>query len=109
VSSIRLPTSEISVFSSVQESGIPHFGAIDRAEWPGALAAIFGAAPPDCAIFPIRLLDGVAAFLYADRLGGPMQYEDFAIVARAAASAANVLSRFLLRSEKSEKGAPARH
>jgi len=115
VSSIRLPTSEISVFSSVQESGIPHFGAIDRAEWPGALAAIFGAAPPDCAIFPIRLLDGVAAFLYADRLGGPMQYEDFAIVARAAASAANVLSRFLLRSEKSEKsersekGAPTRH
>jgi hypothetical protein len=103
VSSIRIPNSEISVFSSVQQSGIPHFGAIDRAEWPGALASLFGAAPPDCAIFPIRLLDGVAAFLYADRLGGPMQYEDFAVVARAAASAANVLSRFLLRSEKGDR------
>jgi hypothetical protein len=103
VSSIRIPNSEISVFSSVQQSGIPHFGAIDRAEWPGALASLFGAAPPDCAIFPIRLLDGVAAFLYADRLGGPMQYEDFAVVARAAASAANVLSRFLLRTEKGDR------
>jgi hypothetical protein len=103
VSAIRIPNSEISVFSSVQQSGVPHFGAIDRAEWPRGLAALFGTAPPDCAIFPIRLLDGVAAFLYADRLGGPMQYEDFAIVARAAASAANVLSRFLLRSEKSER------
>ena len=85
----------------MQQSGVPHFGAIDRGEWPGALAAIFGAAPPDCAIFPIRILDGVAAFLYADRLGEPMQYEDFAIVARAAATAANVLSRFLLRSDRS--------
>jgi hypothetical protein len=103
VSAIRIPNSEISVFSSVQQSGVPHFGAIDRAEWPRGLAVLFGAAPPDCAIFPIRLLDGVAAFLYADRLGGPMQYEDFAIVARAAASAANVLSRFLLRSERSER------
>lgn len=100
VAAIRVPASEISIFSSVQQSGVPHFGAIDRAEWPGALAAIFGAAPPDCAIFPIRILDGVAAFLYADRLGAPMQYEDFAIVARAAATAANVLSRFLLRSDR---------
>lgn len=101
VASIRIPNSEISVLSSVQQSGIPHFGAIDRAEWPGALASLFGSLPPDCAIFPIRLLDGVAAFLYADRLGGPMQYEDFAVIARAAASAANVLSRFLLRNDRS--------
>jgi hypothetical protein len=106
VSAIRIPTSEISVFSSVQQSGVPHFGAIDRAEWPQALAAVLGPAPPDCAIFPIRILDGVAAFLYADRLGAPMQYEDFAVVARAAASAANVLSRFLLRADRS--GSPVR-
>jgi len=106
VMAIRIPNSEISVFSSVQQSGIPHFGAIDRAEWPGALAALFGGAPPDCAIFPIRLLDGVAAFLYADRLGLPMQYEDFAIIARAAATAANVLSRFLLRADRSSSTVP---
>lgn len=101
VAAIRIPNSEISVLSSVQQSGIPHFGAIDRSEWPESLAALFGSTPPDCAIFPIRLLDGVAAFLYADRLGRPMQYEDFAIIARTAASAANVLSRFLLRSDRS--------
>jgi hypothetical protein len=106
VSAIRVPTSEISVFSSVQQSGVPHFGAIDRAEWPQALSSVLGPAPPDCAIFPIRILDGVAAFLYADRLGAPMQYEDFAVVARAAASAANVLSRFLLRADRS--GSPVR-
>lgn len=100
VAAIRIPNSEICVFTSVQESGIPHFGSIDRAEWPRALAALFGPTPPDCAVFPIRLLDGVAAFLYADRLAGPMQYEDFAVIARAAASAAGVLSRFLLRSDR---------
>jgi hypothetical protein len=41
--------------------------------------------------------DDIAAFLYADRLGHPMQYEDFARIARTAASAAGVLARFLLR------------
>jgi len=101
VAAIRIPASEISVFSAVQESGIPHFGAVDRSEWPRSMAALLGAAAPDCAIFPIRILDGVAAFLYADRMGLPMQYEDFAVVARAAASAANVLSRFLLRADGS--------
>lgn len=107
VSAIRVPVSEISIFSSVQESGVPHFGSVDPAEWPRNLVAIFGAAPPDCAIFPIRILDGVAAFLYADRLGAPMQYEDFAIVARASASAANVLSRFLLRSDRAGSPVPS--
>lgn len=100
IAAIRIPNSELSVFSSVQQSSIPHFGAIDRAEWPGSLSALFGSTPPDCAIFPIRMLDGVAAFLYADRLGRPMQYEDFAVIARTAASAANVMSRFLLRNER---------
>jgi hypothetical protein len=101
VAAIRVAPPELSVLSSVEQSGIPHFGSIDPAEWPRAFADLFGAAPPECAIFPIRILDGIAAFLYADRLGAPMQYEDFAIVARAAASAANVFSRFLLRSDRS--------
>ncbi|MEO8430909.1 MAG: hypothetical protein ABI592_05320 [Acidobacteriota bacterium] len=99
---IRIFPSEISVFTAVQESGVPHFGAVDRSEWPRALATLFGGNPPECAIFPVRVLDGIAAFLYADRLGSPMQYEDFALVARAAGSAAGVLSQFLLRRRRSD-------
>lgn len=99
---IRIFPSEISVFAAVQESGVPHFGAVDRSEWPRALAVLFGADPPECTIFPVRVLDGIAAFLYADRLGQPMQYEDFALVARAAGSAAGVLSQFLLRRRRSD-------
>ncbi len=97
VASIRVPFSELSIFSAVQESGVPHFGAIDKSEWPRALEELFGRVPPDCAVFPIRVLDAVAAFLYADRAGAPMHYEDFAMVARATASAASVLSRFVLQ------------
>ncbi len=100
VSSIRIQFSELSIFSAVQESGVPHFGAIDKSEWPRALEELFGRVPPDCAIFPIRVLDSVAAFLYADRAGAPMRYEDFAMVARATASAASVLSRFVLQPER---------
>lgn len=96
VAAIRVPHAEISVFSAVQQSGVPHFAVTERAEWPRALADLFGPKPLDCAIFPVRVLDSVAAFLYADRLGEPMQYEDFALIARAAANAAGVLSRFLI-------------
>ena len=100
VSSIRVPSSELSIFSAIHESGVPHFGAIERSEWPRAFEDLFGRVPPDCAIFPIRVLDSVAAFLYADRAGAPMHYEDFAMVARATASAASVLSRFVLQPER---------
>ncbi|HEY6146369.1 MAG TPA: hypothetical protein VIZ69_01675, partial [Thermoanaerobaculia bacterium] len=96
VASIRVSHAEISVFSAVQESGVPHFGPTDRSEWPRGFAQRFGAAPLDCAIFPIRVLDGTAAFLYADRLGSPMKYEDFALIAKASGTAAGMLSRFLL-------------
>jgi hypothetical protein len=96
VASIRVSHAEISIFSAVQESGVPHFGATDRSEWPRGFAQRFGGTPLDCAIFPIRVLDGTAAFLYADRLGSPMKYEDFALIARASATAAGMLSRFLL-------------
>ena len=100
VASIRVSHAEISIFSAVQESGVPHFGATDRSEWPRGFAQRFGGAPLDCALFPIRVLDGTAAFLYADRLGSPMQYEDFALIARASATAAGMLSRFLLNPQK---------
>jgi hypothetical protein len=95
--SVRIPTAERSVFTGVEQSGVPHFGVADRDDWPRALGPLFGSTPLDCAVFPIRILDGVAAFLYADRLGRPMQYTDFAVIARAAAATANVLSRFLLQ------------
>lgn len=106
VASIRVSHAEISIFSAVQESGVPHFGATDRAEWPRGFAQRFGGAPLDCAIFPIRVMDGTAAFLYADRLGSPMKYEDFALIARASATAAGMLSRFLLDPQRSRLSVP---
>jgi hypothetical protein len=97
VAGIRVPVSGPSIFATVRESGVPHFGPVHQEEWTAALRAVLGNVAPDCAVFPIRVGDDVAAFLYADRFGEPMQYEDFAKVARAAASAAGVLARFLLR------------
>ena len=97
VSSLRIPLSDDTVFASILASGVPHFGPLEQVQWPPEMAEHLGAKAPDCAVFPIRILDGIAAFLYADRLGGAMHYEDFAIVARASAATANALSRFLLR------------
>jgi hypothetical protein len=97
VSSLRIPLSEDTVFASILASGVPHFGPLEQVQWPPELAERLGERAPDCAVFPIRILDGIAAFLYADRLGSPMHYEDFAIVARASAATANALARFLLR------------
>lgn len=107
VGAIHIPASEPSVFSFIQKSGVPQFGAIEESEWPQGLAVLFGSPPPDCAIFPIRILDSVAGFLYADRLGLPMRYDDFALVARSAASAANILSGFLLRGDRSGFSVPS--
>jgi type II secretion system (T2SS) protein E len=95
IAAIRIPTSATSVFSSVRRTGVPHFGSLDGLEWPKGLADLFGTTPPACAVFPIRVLEGVAGFLYADRLGEPMRYEDFAAVARSAAQASKLFARFL--------------
>jgi len=97
IASAGVSAAENSVFKTVELSGVPHFGLVDRADWPRALEPLLGPTPLDCAVFPVRILDGVAAFLYADRLGRPMQYADFALIARAAATTANELKRFLLR------------
>jgi type II secretion system (T2SS) protein E len=99
VAGIRVPVSAVSIFATVRDSGAPHFGAVNAEEWTAALRAVLGSVPPECAVFPIRVGEDVAAFLYADRFGEPMQYEDFAKIARAAASAAGVLARFLLRQD----------
>jgi len=95
IAAIRIPPSETSLFSSVRRTGVPHFGPLDPTEWPKELADLFGRTPPECAVFPIRVLEGVAAFLYADRLGEPMRHEDFALVARSAAQASRLFSLFL--------------
>jgi hypothetical protein len=97
VATVRIPLSEPCVFSEVRATGVPHFGPLEPAQWPKSLAAVLGQREPDCAVFPIRILDGIAAFLYADRLGEALHYEDFAVVARASAATANALARFLLR------------
>jgi hypothetical protein len=94
---LRIPSTDPSIFSVIQETGTPHYGPLEKEEWPRALAAVLGAKAPECAIFPIRVFDSVAGFLYADRMGSAMQYDDFARMARSAATAANVLSRFFQR------------
>ena len=94
---LRIPSTDPSIFSVIQETGTPHYGPLEKEEWPRALAAVLGARAPECAIFPIRVFDSVAGFLYADRMGSAMQYDDFARMARSAATAANVLSRFFQR------------
>jgi hypothetical protein len=97
IAAIRIPFEQSNVFAAVRTSGVPHFGPLEGMQWPQALAERLGEKAPDCAVFPIRILDGTAAFLYADRLGEPLHHEDFAVIARAAAATANALARFLLR------------
>lgn len=96
VDAARIAATKISpaarcLFTRVRESGAPHFGAVESDLWPEALAGLLGADPPDCAVFPIRLGEGVAGFLYADREGHPMPYEDFARLARSAAAISGLL------------------
>jgi hypothetical protein len=49
----------------------------------------------------VRVGDSVAAFLYADRLGEPLLYDDFGLMTRAAAALAASLTRFRLNSNSS--------
>lgn len=97
VSAIRIPRDEANVLADVAKTGVPHFGPVAPERFPQALRAVLGRDTCDCAVFPIGVLDTVAGLLYADRLGEPMPAEDFAGLARGAASAANLLSGFLLQ------------
>lgn len=97
VARIRIPTTGTSVLTEVAKSGTPHFGPVDPAQFPRALRGVLGRDTCECAIFPIRVRDTVAGLLYADRLGVPLPSEDFAALARGAASTASVLPEFLLR------------
>ena len=97
VAAIRIPRTEENVLVEVANSGVPHFGPVGRERFPQALRDVLGRDTCDCAVFPISVLDSVAGLLYADRLGEPMPSGDFAGVARGAASAADLLSDFLLQ------------
>lgn len=102
VAAIRVPRTEENVLVEVAKSGVPHFGPVARERYPQALRAVLGRETCDCAVFPITVLDTVAGLLYADRLGEPMPSEDAAGLARGAASAANLLSGFLLQRPDTE-------
>jgi hypothetical protein len=102
VAAIRIPRTEENVLVEVAKSGVPHFGPVGRERFPQALRDVLGRDTCDCAVFPIGVLDSVAGLLYADRLGEPMLSGDFAEVARGAASAANLLSGFLLKRGREE-------
>jgi hypothetical protein len=97
VAAIRIPRTEDNVLVAVAKSGVPHFGPVSRELYPQALRDVLGRETCDCAVFPIAVLDTVAGLLYADRLGEPMPTEDVPGLARGAASAANLLSGFLLQ------------
>jgi hypothetical protein len=97
VGAISIPRTDENVLAEVASSGVPHFGPVDRERFPQALRDVLGRDTCDCAVFPIGVLDGVAGLLYADRLGEPMPCEDFTGLARGAASAAELLSGFLLQ------------
>jgi hypothetical protein len=96
IAAIRIQRTQENVLEEVAKTGVPHFGPFERERFPEALRSVLGRDPCECAVFPIGVLDSVAALLYADRLGEPLPSEDFAALARGAASAANLLSGFLL-------------
>ena len=86
---VRVPPDPLTIFSSIDRTDVPHFGLLAEELWPEPLSRLFGA-PPPCAVFPIHASGGIAAFLYADRRGAPLRSEDFAELARAAASIASL-------------------
>jgi uncharacterized protein (DUF1778 family) len=102
VAAILIPKAGGNVLVEVANSGVPHFGPVSRERFAPALAAVLGTETGDCAVVPISVLDTVAGLLYADRVGRPMSPEDFAALARAAASAATLLSDFVLQHEGEE-------
>ncbi len=93
---LRISASERTILGDVAKSGVPHFGPVEPERFPSALGGLIQTQALPCAVFPIPVHDDVAALLYADRLGDALPYEDFEVLARAAASAANALSHPLL-------------
>jgi hypothetical protein len=95
LAAVRLPADERTVLAEAAKSGVPHFGPVEPERFPPDLGSLIQPQAPPCAVFPVRVLDGVRALLYADRLGDALPYEDFEVLARAAVSAGNVLAQSL--------------
>ena len=97
VSSIRVPWGDPSIFAFVKLSGSAHRGTLSRVLVPPKLAALLGdKAAAACAVFPVRIKDRVVAFLYADRLGAPMNEDDYRSLEIASSALGSSLARLLM-------------
>ena len=97
ISAIRVPWGDPSIFAFVKLSGSPHRGALSRILVPPKLAALLGdKAAAACAVFPVRIKDRLVAFLYADRLGAPMNEDDYRSLEIASSALGSSLARLLM-------------
>ena len=107
VSSLRIDWGDPSVFAFVKLSGMAHRGAISPALVPPALAALLGdRAATACAVYPVRIKERLVAFLYADRLGAPLDGDDYRALEVAASSLGSKLARLLLELRKAVPAEP---
>jgi hypothetical protein len=101
VSSLRIDWGEPSVFAFVKLSGTAHRGPVSPALIPPAFAALLGSrAATTCAVYPVRIRERLVAFLYADRLGAPLDTDDYRALEVAASSLGSELARLLLELRK---------
>ena len=107
VSSLRIDWGEPSVFAFVKLSGMAHRGAVSPALIPPAFIALLGdRAATACAVYPVRIKERLVAFLYADRLGAPLDGEDYRALEVAASSLGSKLARLLLELRKAVPAEP---
>ena len=104
IAAVRIPWGDPSIFAFVKLSGTAHRGGLSRVLMPPVLSALLGPrASASCAVFPVRIKDRLVAFLYADRLGAPLNEEDHRFLEAAASSLGSDLARLLL---ELRRGAP---
>jgi hypothetical protein len=105
IAGVRIPWGDPSIFAFVKLSGTPHRGGLSRVLMPPVLAALLGPrAAASCAVFPVRIKDRLVAFLYADRLGAPLNEEDHRALEAAASSLGSSLARLLLALRRAAPG-----
>jgi len=106
IASVRIAWGDPSIFAFVKLSGTAHRGGLSRVLMPPVLAALLGPrASASCAVFPVRIKDRLVAFLYADRLGAPLNEEDHRFLEAAASSLGSDLARLLLELRRGAPGA----
>ena len=107
VANLRIDWGEPSVFAFVKLSGTAHRGAVSPALIPPAFAALLGGrAGTTCAVYPVRIRERLVAFLYADRLGAPLDADDYRALEVAASSLGSELARLLLELRKAVPAEP---